>query len=99
MIKSKEKRAKLYRQTGGLDEYGQEIDKKVLLAEITGNLLDYERQINHTAPIYEEVTKVFVTDYQGITNDCFLEIEGKTYPVKYAPDSLRKKVVYLGHVG
>lgn len=97
MMKSKEKAAKLYRQTDGLDEYGQEIDKKVLLAEITGSLLDYERQINHTAPIYEEVTKVFVTDYQDIANDCFLEIEGKTYPVKYAPDSLRKKVVYLGN--
>lgn len=96
MIKGKEKTAKLYRQTGGLDEYGQEMDKKVFLVDITGSLLDFERQINQTSPIYEEVTKVFITDHKDITDNCILEIEGKDYAVKYAPDSLRKKVVYLG---
>lgn len=97
MIKSKEQKAVLYRKSGGLDIYGQETDEKERIAEITGSLLEYERQINHTSPVYEEVTKVFLTDYKDITSDCLLEIGETLYPVKYAPDHARKKVVYLGN--
>jgi len=96
MMKTKEKQARLYRQAEGLDEYGQEKDEKEFLGEITGSLLEYQRQINHVSPVYDEVTKVFVTDFQDVSDNCFLEVEGKTYSVKYAPDRLRKKVVYLG---
>ena len=96
MMKEKEKRAKLYERVGGLDEYGQEKEDMEFLAEITGSLLEYERRINHVTPVYDEVTKVFVTSFKGISDNCFLEIDGNVHPVKHVPDGMRKRVVYLG---
>lgn len=96
MMKGKEKQATLYRRTGGMDEYGQEKEEMEFLAEIAGSLLEYQRQINHVSPIYDEVTKVFVTDFQDVSDDCFLEINGNLHSVKYVPDGMRKRVVYLG---
>lgn len=94
MIKNKEVKAILYKNTGALDEYAQETEPEQM-AEITVALLDYERRVNHTNPIYDEVTHMVITDYDGITDACLLHIGADIYDVLYAPDSLRRKVCYV----
>ena len=94
MIKDKEVKAIVYRNTGKLDEYAQEVETEQI-AEITVTLLDYERRVNHTSPIYDDVTHMVITDYDGITDSCLLHIGADIYSVLKAPDSLRRKVCYV----
>lgn len=95
MLRDKEHTAKLYTCSTELDEYAQETDEKTYIGEIRVTLLEYQRQLNHTSPVYDEVTHMVISEHKSITESCMLEIEGVSYKVLYAPDSNRKKVCYV----
>lgn len=99
MLRDKLRKGKLYRYTGTLDEYAQETDEKQYVDDIEFTLLEYQRQVNHTSPIYDEVTHMIVTDFDGITDDCVIVVsDEESFNVLYAPDSIRRNVCYVRRV-